>query len=144
WGTHVADLLKREAFVVQRMYETGKITKAQETTALGYKIAFQPQSQGGIKAPHFVMAVEDYLVQKYGATLVEQGGLKVVTTLDWNLQQLAEKTVDDGVARNAELYKSNNGALVAEDPKTGQILALVGSRNYFDRANEGNFDVATQ
>ncbi len=144
WGIHNAELLKREALVLQRMYATGKITKVELNDALKYKIVFQPQSQGGIKAPHFVMAVQDYLAQKYGENVVAQGGLKVTTTLDWNLQQAAEKAVEDGVARNVELYDSHNGALVAEDPKTGQILALVGSRNYFDRTNNGNFDVATQ
>jgi membrane peptidoglycan carboxypeptidase len=126
------------------MYDTGKITKAQLKEAQAENIAFQPQSKGGIKAPHFVMAVQDYLVNKYGEDLVDRGGLRVVTTLNWDLQQDAEKVVTDGVARNKELYKSTNGALVAQDPKTGQILAMVGSADYFDSKNDGNFNVATQ
>ena len=104
------------------MLSLGKITKDQYTAAIAEKIIFQPQSLGGIKAPHFVMAVQDYLVQKYGDAMVDTGGLKVTTTLDWNLQQDAEKAVSDGVARNTQLYDSTNGALVAEDPQTGQIL----------------------
>lgn len=144
WGTHTKELFARQKLVLQRMYDIGKITKAQLNAALAYKITFQPQSLGGIKAPHFVMAVEEYLVEKYGEDMVDHGGLKVLTTLDWNLQQAAEKAVTDGVARNIQLYKASNGSLVAQDPKTGQILALVGSANYFDVKNNGNFDVAIQ
>ena len=126
------------------MYDLKKITKAQFNAALAEKITFQPQSIGGIKAPHFVMAVEEYLVQKYGEDVVDKTNMKVITTLDWNLQQEAETAVSQGAAQNAKLYQGNNAALVAEDPKTGQILALVGSSDYFDIANDGNFDVATQ
>jgi membrane peptidoglycan carboxypeptidase len=157
WGAHVSDLIKRQKVVLQRMYEQGKITKAELDSSLQYKITFQPQSARGIKAPHFVMAVEDYLVQRYGENLVDRGGLRVVTTLDWNLQQDAESAVTDGVAQNQKLYKGYNAALAAEDPKTGQILALVGSRDYFATSSlpvgctpglnckfEPNFNVATQ
>ncbi len=144
WGTHTDQLFKRERTVLQKMYDLGKITKAQLADALNYKIAFEPQVPHGIKAPHFVMAVENYLSSKYGDNLVERGGLKVVTTLDWNLEQSAEDAVAKGVLRNVQLYDSHNGALVAQDPKTGQILALVGSADYFDQKNNGNFDVATQ
>ncbi|HUC31316.1 MAG TPA: transglycosylase domain-containing protein [Candidatus Paceibacterota bacterium] len=144
WGTHVDELLQRQQLVLQQMYNTGKITKAQLTAAQNFKIVFQPQSEDGIKAPHFVMAVENYLVQKYGENEVDSGGLKVITTLNWTMQQQAETAVTQGVARNTQLYQATNAALVAQDPTTGQILALVGSANYFDEANDGNFDVATQ
>ena len=107
----------------KQMYAQGKITQQQLNDALAYKIVFQPQSQGDIKAPHFVMAVENYLVQKYGEDMVDNGGLRVITTLNWTLQQQAETAVTQGVARNTQLYKAYNGALVAEDPTTGQILA---------------------
>ncbi len=143
WGTHLNLLLQRQKLVLQKMYDLGKISKSQMQDALAEKLTFQPQSGGGIKAPHFIMAVEDYLIQKYGEETVDNGGLKVVTTLDWDLQQKAEKAVSDGAARNETLYDGKNAALVAEDPKTGQILAMVGSRNYFDK-NGGNFNVATQ
>jgi penicillin-binding protein 1C len=146
YGTHVNELLQRQQLVLQQMYNTGKITKAQLTTAQNFKIVFQPQTESGtgIRAPHFVMAVENYLVQKYGENEVDNGGLKVITTLNWTLQQQAETAVTQGVARNTQLYQATNAALVAEDPTTGQILALVGSANYFDTSNDGNFDVATQ
>ncbi|MGB7958128.1 MAG: transglycosylase domain-containing protein [Minisyncoccia bacterium] len=144
WGSHVNDLLTRQKLVLQRMYDLKKITKTQFNGAVAEKITFQPQSIGGIKAPHFVMAVEEYLVQKYGEAMVDNTDMKVITTLDWNLQQEAETAISQGVAQNQKLYQGGNGALVAQDPKTGQILALVGSSDYFNIANDGNFDVATQ
>ncbi len=157
WGSHASDLIKRERLVLQKMYELGKITKPELTAALAYKITFEPQSTGTIKAPHFVMAVEDYLAQKYGENLVNQGGLRVITTLDWNLQQEAETAVEQGAAQNQALYHGYNAALVAQDPKTGQVLAMVGSRDYFATSSlplgctpgtsckfEPNFNVATQ
>lgn len=144
WGSHVSELLTRQHTVLQKMYELGKINKTQLTNALAEKIVFQPQSLTGINAPHFITAVQDYLVQKYGETMVDNGGLKIITTLDWTLQQEAEAAVTAGAAQNEKLYNGTNAALVAEDPKTGQILAMVGSRNYFDTKNDGNFNVATQ
>jgi membrane peptidoglycan carboxypeptidase len=146
YGTHVSELLERQQLVLQQMYNTGKITKAQLTAAQNFKIAFQPQtaSGSGIRAPHFVMAVENYLVQKYGENEVDNGGLKVITTLNWTMQQQAEAAVTAGVARDTQLYQATNASLVAQDPVTGQILALVGSADYFNTANDGNFDVATQ
>ena len=86
----------------------------------------------------------DYLRDKYGEEMLETGGLRVTTTLDWDLQQVAEKVVEEGAKRNMELYKGRNAALVAEEAKTGAIVSLVGSYDYFDIENEGNFNVATQ
>ncbi len=143
WGNHVNDLLNREKIILGKMLELGKITQKEYDEAVKYKIAFAPQGKK-INAPHFVMAVQDYLAQKYGEDMMRQGGLRVITTLDWGLEQAAEKAIADGAAQNESLYKGRNAALVAEDPKTGQILALVGSRDYFDVKNEGNFNVATQ
>ncbi len=157
WGSHVDELVARAHLVLQRMYALGEITEPELGAALKYKYSFQPRSSEAIKAPHFVLAVEDYLVKKYGEAMVDTGGLKVITTLDWNLQQDAEQAVAWGAARNQELYGGYNAALVAEDPTTGQILAMVGSRNYFASSSlpvgctpgvnckfEPNFNVATQ
>jgi penicillin-binding protein 1C len=144
WGNHQKELLARQKLVLQKMYEQKYITEAQMRAAESEQLTFEPRATGGIRAPHFVAAVEDYLIQKYGEDMVDNGGLRITTTLDWNLQQEAQQAVTDGVARNTTLYKSTNGALVAEDPQTGQILAMVGSVNYFDTQNDGNFNVATQ
>src|SRR3989344_2615137 len=143
WGNHVKELLSRQRIVLKKMLDLGKITKKEYDEALKFQISFSPQGKG-IKAPHFVMSIQEYLVQKYGEDLVRKGGLRVITTLDWNLQQVAQKVVLDGARRNENLYGGTNAALVAENPKTGEILALVGSRDYFDIASDGNFDVATQ
>ena len=81
-------------------------------------------------APHFVLWVENYLANKYGETTLEQGGLQVYTTLDLNLQTIAENVVKTDVAKETK-YNVGNAALVAIDPKTGQVLAMVGSKDYF-------------
>ncbi|MEK9173478.1 MAG: PBP1A family penicillin-binding protein [Patescibacteria group bacterium] len=144
WGSHQKELLRRKDLVLEKMRELGKIDEKEFQAAEKEKLIFTPQQTQGIKAPHFVIAVQDYLVQKYGENLVRSGGLKVITTLDWKLQEIAERVVLEGAKRNEELYGGKNAALTAQDPKTGQILALVGSRDYFDTENEGNFNVATQ
>jgi membrane peptidoglycan carboxypeptidase len=84
-----------------------------------------------IQAPHFVFYVQDYLAEHYGEKSLQEGGLKVYTTLDTRLQKIAEDAIESGVDRNSKKYNAYNGALVAIDPKTGKILAMVGSRNYF-------------
>ncbi|MCL5733204.1 MAG: transglycosylase domain-containing protein [Patescibacteria group bacterium] len=155
WGSHQSDLFARQHEVLSKMLDLKEITQKQYDAAVSEKISFSPPSSS-IKAPHFVMAVLDYLTQKYGEDLVDNDGLKVITTLDWNLQQEAEKAVQDGVQRNTDLYQSYNGALVAQDATSGQILAMVGSKNYASSSLpvgcvpgknckfEGNFNVATQ
>jgi len=143
WGSHQEELLIRANLVLKRMLELGKIDEAKYKKAVAEKISFSPQGDG-MRAPHFVIAVQDYLTQKYGEDEVRVGGLNVRTTLDWDLQQIGEKVVAEGAQRNEELYKGKNSALVSEDPKTGQILVMVGSRDYFEKNAEGNFNVATQ
>ncbi len=144
WGLHQNELKERENYVLEQMLNIGFIDKQQEQQAQNFKLEFTSSNIGSIKAPHFVMMVKDYLVNKYGEDVVEKGGLNVITTLDYSLQQLAEKSISEGAQRNTELYQGKNAALVAQDPKTGQILALVGSKDYFDTKNEGNFNVAAQ
>ena len=140
---HKNELLERKDFTLEAMYKLGFITEAERDVAKEEKLTFAPLTTT-IKAPHFVMAVQEYLAGKYGIDTLENGGLRVYTTIDWRLQQIAEDVVYRGVERNTELYKGRNGALVAEDPKTGQVLTLVGSKDYFDIENEGNFNVAMQ
>ena len=143
WGTHAKELFARKDQTLDQMASAGYITEQERDKAKKADISFAPQSTS-IKAPHFAMMVQEYLTEAYGDDFVRTGGLKVITTLDWDLQQIAEKAVADGAKRNEELYKGTNAALVAEDPKTGHILALVGSRNYFDKEIDGNFNVAVQ
>ncbi len=143
YGSHVEDLINRQRYALDQMAASGFITAEDRDGALNEKLVFTKPFTG-IKAPHFVIAVQEYLSERYGEDFIQTQGLKVITTLDFELQQLAERVVAEGAQRNEELYKGNNAALVAQDARTGQILALVGSRNYFDVEREGNFNVATQ
>jgi 1A family penicillin-binding protein len=143
WGSHLNELLQRKDVILQEMKSLGFISEAEAKTAKAEKLIFLGQLTA-IQAPHFVIAVQDYLSKKYGDDTLQIGGLKVITTLDVKLQKIAEAAVKTGAARNTELYKGKNAALFAEDPKTGQVLAMVGSHDYFDTKNEGNFNVATQ
>jgi penicillin-binding protein 1C len=144
WGRHVDEFLNRQKYVLREMHKLGFISREQLQQALNENLEFQPQSYGKIKAPHFVFDVREYLVEKYGEDMVENGGLKVVTTLDWKKQEIAEAAVRKGAESNSKNYKGSNAALVAEDPKTGQILAMVGSADYFNKEIDGNFNVISQ
>ncbi len=120
----------RKNTVLDQMAAQGYINNQQRDDAKKEVVTFQ-KPHDSIVAPNFVMYVEDYLTQKYGEQALENGGLSVTTTLDPKLQKIAEQVITDGVAKNAKNYNGHNGALVAIDPKTGQILAMVGSKDYF-------------
>lgn len=120
----------RQKDVLNRMQELGYITQEQEIDALAETLEFNTP-QIPIQAPHFVMYVKDLLVKKYGLEMVEKGGLKVTTSLDLDWQQKAQDIVSDEVQKSAELGISNGAALVTL-PKTGEILAMVGSKDYSD------------
>ena len=141
YGNNTAALTDRQHYVLDRMVALKMITKDQATAAEAEKLTYAPASQG-ILAPHFVMYVKQQLEQQYGEQMVEEGGLKVTTTLDYDMQIKAEQAVADNV-KHLTASGAGNAALTAMDPKTGQILAMVGSENYFDTANNGNFNVAT-
>src|SRR5262249_47106430 len=87
YGPNKKDLDARKNLVLQRMLDLGYITKDAHDTAVAEQVKFRDETEAGIKAPHFVFYIRDYLEQKYGADAVENGGLKVVTTLDYDLQQ---------------------------------------------------------
>lgn len=140
-GIHRTNLDARKNVVLDQMYEQGYVTKPQRDEAKASEVTFS-KIKDAILAPHFVLYVEDLLAQKYGEKTLEEGGLKVTTTLDWHMQEVAEQAIKDGVARNEKYNRADNAALVALDPKTGQILAMVGSRDYFDSSHDGQFNVA--
>jgi 1A family penicillin-binding protein len=128
-GAHFDALEGRQKYILSTMKDLGYINEDRYQEALNEKVAFS-QITNSIKAPHFVQYVQDYLADKYGERTLEEGGLKVYTTLDPHLQEIAEKAVAEGAVKN-EKYNAYNAALVAMDPKTGQILAMVGSKDYF-------------
>lgn len=142
WGANLNALMDRKTYVLDQMRSLGFITNEQYLQAKKEQLSFQPQNIGLIQAPHFVMMVKNYLENIYGEAAVESGGLTVITTLDAAMQKNAERAVADGAARNKALYKGSNAALVAQDPTTGAIKALVGSADYFNTQIDGNFNVA--
>ncbi|MEK7178521.1 MAG: PBP1A family penicillin-binding protein, partial [Patescibacteria group bacterium] len=134
YGNHGAELKSRANHILSRMRELKYISDNDYNNALKTTVNFVGQKTNVI-APHFVMFIRDYLNEKYGEDFVEKGGLKVATTLNLDLQKIAERAVEDGAKRN-EIYNAKNAALVAIDPKTGQILAMVGSKNYWAAESE--------
>ncbi|MBN1779282.1 MAG: PBP1A family penicillin-binding protein [Candidatus Buchananbacteria bacterium] len=130
YGNNTDALYARQNYILDSMAELGYISKDQAEAAKNKKIEFKKRT-ANILAPHFVMYVKEYLTNKYGELMIEQGGLKVITTLDLYKQQAAEDAIKQYADNNAKKYNANNAALVALDPKTGQILAMVGSKDYF-------------
>lgn len=143
YGKNKDKLEERKNLVLFRMNELGFITEEDYNKAKEEVVEFAPKQTVGIKAPHFVFFIKDYLESKYGAEVVENGGLKVITTLDYSLQEQGEKIVKEGAFENQKNWNGSNAALVAINPKTGEILSMVGSRDYFDKEIDGNFNVAT-
>ncbi len=143
YGTNRKNLDDRQKTVLARMKELNFITDTEYQNALKEKIDFKPQDPTGILAPHFVFFIKDYLIQKYGEDAVNTGGLQVTTTLDWDMQQKAEEVVKKYALSNEKTYNASNAGLVAIDPTTGQILSMVGSRDYFDKKIDGNYNIAT-
>ncbi len=142
YGSRQDALIGRKNFTLRTMARLGYITEEQATAAIEAPTLEKITPQKDlIAAPHFVMYIKDYLQQKYGDQAVEQGGLKVITTLDWDKQQIAEQAVREQAEKNKK-WNASNAALVALDPKTGQILSMVGSKDYFDESIDGNVNVA--
>ncbi len=139
FGAHPEQAKARQHEVLRRMVEDGYIKQDEAQTAENQKLVFTPQSRD-IKAPHFDMYVKEQLIQKYGELIVEQGGLKVTTTLDLDIQELAQDTVATEVGKLADLQVKNGAALVTRPP-TGEILAMVGSKDYFAQDEDGNVNV---
>jgi len=140
FGAYPGKAKERQLVVLRRMRQEGFITEEEEKKAASEELRFaSPKTD--IKAPHFVIYVKDLLVQKYGERLVEEGGLEVKTTLDLEIQEFAQKTVAEEIKKLRSL-KINNGAALVTNPATGEILAMVGSENYFNLQNDGNVNVA--
>ncbi|MBU2592885.1 transglycosylase domain-containing protein, partial [Patescibacteria group bacterium] len=134
----------RTMAVLRRMKEDGYISEEQESETIDLldEIVFS-SPEGLFRAAHFVMYVKDLLARDFGEELVELGGLKVKTTLDLQLQEGAEEIVGSEIEKVEEL-NITNGAAVVIDPDNGEILAMVGSKDYFDENYDGKFNVITQ
>jgi 1A family penicillin-binding protein len=141
YGNNVDALNARHAAILDSMVEEGYVTREEADAAKNEKIVFRPRREG-IIAPHFVFYVRELLTEKYGEETVEQGGLKVITTLDLLHQEAGEAAIAEYVEKNEKQWNASNAAMVSLDTKTGQILAMVGSRDYFNIENDGNVNVA--
>jgi membrane peptidoglycan carboxypeptidase len=141
YGPNKDSLLARKDYVLTLMAEQNFISKEESEEAKKQEIIFKGK-ETNITAPHFVMYIKDILAEKYGEKTVEQGGLKIITTLDYDKQKIAESVIKEKTENYEEKYKATNASLVAIDPKTGQILAMVGSRNYFDDKIDGQVNVS--
>lgn len=143
YGNNKDRLIDRQHWIINNMADLDYISEDQKNAALNENINFVP-FRDNITAPHFIFYIRQILSEKYGESFVETSGIKVITTLDANMQKIAEEEVLKRALINEKEYGGKNAALVAIDPKNGQILAMVGSRDYFDDTVDGNVNVATR
>ncbi len=143
YGTHRDKLEERKNLVLDRMFDVGFITKDIRDRAKQERVVFYEKINQSIKAPHFVFWLKDYLDKRYGKDNIETNSFKVISTIDWNLQQKVEELAKTYGDQNEKNFGAQNNSVVVIDPRTGQILALTGSRDYFNQEISGNFNVAT-
>ncbi|MBP9749960.1 MAG: penicillin-binding protein [Candidatus Pacebacteria bacterium] len=141
YGNNRSALDERKNKVLAAMHSEGYITKEEYDAAKAEDISFRPQTGASIKAPHFVFYVIEELAARYGDADLAQANLHVVTTLDWDLQKEAERIVYEQALTNATTFNASNASLMAIDPRTGGIMVMVGSRDYFDESIDGNFNI---
>ncbi|MCB8984847.1 MAG: transglycosylase domain-containing protein [Ardenticatenaceae bacterium] len=141
----------RQEFILDLMLEEGYIDYIDAEVAKGAPLTLAPlipvQQQAAsavLEAPHFVLYAQNELEQRYGPDALSKGGWQVTTSLDLNLYKLAEQAVREGVAANAAAHDVSNGSVVVIKPSTGEILAMVGSLDYFNDAIAGQVNVALQ
>lgn len=143
YRSHKDKLDERKNIVLKRMFDLKFIDIVAYEAAKSETVTFLPEQPTHIEAPHFVFFVKQYLLNEYGEIALEEGGLKVITTIDYNLQKKAEEIVKENALINEKSSGGKNAAAVAINPNTGEILAMVGSRDYFDKTIDGNFNVTT-
>jgi 1A family penicillin-binding protein len=142
YGSHADQLEARKNQVLRKMLSLGSVTQAEYDQAIKERVVFLPLAERGIRAPHFVMFIKEQLAEKYGEDMLNEGGLSVITTIDLDLQTKGEEIVKQYAEKNEKDYNAHNAALVAIDPKSGEILTMVGSRDYFEKGSDGNYNIA--
>lgn len=142
YGNNREALESRKNFALRRMLELDFISEEEYDDAMKEQVVFEGRRDSSILAPHFVFYVQEELEEMYGPRFLETGGVKVITTLDYDLQNKAEAIVNQYALENAEKFDAENAALVSLDPRNGEILTMVGSRDYFDQEIDGNFNIA--
>lgn len=145
YGTNKDELMIRQKLIIERIAELGLVTREEAENAKNENVAEKILDyKSKIEAPHFVFHVIGELEEKYSKDELEVKGLKVITTLDYELQKVAEKVILNGVDGVVSRYGGSNAALVALEPSTGGILAMVGSKDYFDDTADGQVNVTTR
>lgn len=139
YGTHRTELDARKNLVLGRMQTLGFIDAATYAKSASEQVSFAPAGQNSIIAPHFVFYILNQLETMYGPNAL-MSGMKVTTTLDADLEVKAESIVNAYALQNEKSFRASNASLVAVDPATGQILAMVGSRNFFDTTIDGQYN----
>jgi len=140
YGNNKDALEKRKNLVLQQMKSLNFITQEEINNIASTTVTFLPHQTHGMKAPHFVMWVLEELAKTYGERAIQENGYRVVTTLDYDLQQKTEEIITRYGAENEIKYNAKNTGVVGVDPKTGEVLLMIGSRDYFDIENDGNFN----
>lgn len=140
FGSNPERAKDRQAEVLRRMAEEGYITQLEAENAKSETLQFALKKTD-IQAPHFVFYVRDLLYEKYGEETIEKGGLRVTTTLDLDLQEAAQASLSAEID-NLQRLKVGNGAAMVTKPNTGEILAMIGSKNYFNSEEDGQVNVA--
>jgi penicillin-binding protein 1A len=130
YGEHKEQLLSRKDYVLKRMEKDNYISRETAEATQEIPLNFAPKATTIIRAPHFAIYVKTQLEEEYGEEFLRKKGLKIYTSLDWELQEAAETIIEQGAKRN-ENYNAFNASLTAIDPKTGEILAMVGSKNWY-------------
>ncbi len=145
-GSNKKAYLPRAKEVSRRMKEDGYITEAMETQVNSEldTIQFKGLGSSKIKAAHFVMYVKQELEDKYGSTILDTGGLKVTTSLDWDAQEKAELAVKEEIDKVTKSLNIKNGASIILDTNSGEILSMVGSKDFFDTSIDGEVNVVTR
>ncbi len=141
YGSNKDALMWRKDWILDSLVEEGYLPEYKTEAAKQQKLEFTKISSS-IAAPHFVFYVRELIAQEYGETFLEQGGLKIITTLNIDQQKIAEQAIKTGVEKNIEKYNARNASLVALNAQTGEITAMVGSADYFDNENDGAVNVA--
>ncbi|MDD3386673.1 MAG: transglycosylase domain-containing protein [Candidatus Pacebacteria bacterium] len=141
YGRNIEDLLKRKDYVLERMAITGYISEEERDELKEIEITFS--SRPKTLAVHFVNYVKKQIEELYGPTFLETKGLKIYTTLNWDLQQEAEETIKESVANNIIRFGAYNSSLIAIDHQTGEILSMVGSADPWGESFPEGCDPAT-
>ena len=140
---------ERQEFILDLMLEDGTIDYIAAEVAKGAPFKMHPLitvvdevENTVLEAPHFVLYAQNELEQRYGPDALTRGGWQIITSLDLNMHSMAEQVAREQVAARAASNDVSNAAIVILKPTTGEILAMVGSLNYFDETIDGQVNIA--